>query len=130
MVLFPLGLYDASHSAAESASETRDRATAAFLRLLPASRRGLRPVSSVMFMHTWNRQCCTRVESQTVRSALSTPPPPSHTTANGGAILDSSDDHAAQVSFPAVCVHLDVDGFVTISEQSWRSFWTVWSVAE
>lgn len=30
----------------------------------------------------------------------------------------------------AVCVHLDVDGFVTISEQSWRSFWTVWSVAE
>ena len=29
-----------------------------------------------------------------------------------------------------VCVHLDVDGFVTISEQSWRSFWTVWSVAE
>ena len=31
---------------------------------------------------------------------------------------------------PHVCVHLDVDGFVTISEQSWRSFWTVWSVAE
>ena len=30
----------------------------------------------------------------------------------------------------SVCVHLDVDGFVTISEQSWRSFWTVWSVAE
>ena len=29
-----------------------------------------------------------------------------------------------------VCVHLDVDGFVTISEQSWRSFWKVWSVAE
>lgn len=29
-----------------------------------------------------------------------------------------------------VCVHLDVDGFVTFSGQSWRSFWTVWSVAE
>lgn len=29
-----------------------------------------------------------------------------------------------------VCVHLNVDGFVTFSGQSWRSFWTVWSVAE
>ncbi len=36
----------------------------------------------------------------------------------------------AAVRFRGVCVHLDVDGFVTISEQSWRSFWTVWSVAE
>ena len=29
-----------------------------------------------------------------------------------------------------VCVHLNVDGFFTFSGQSWRSFWTVWSVAE
>lgn len=31
---------------------------------------------------------------------------------------------------PIVCVHLDVEGFVTISERSWRSFWTVRPVVE
>ena len=116
-------LYDASHSAAESASETRDRATAAFLRLLPASRRGLRPVSSVMFMHTWNRQRCTRVDGQTVRSALSTPPPPSHTTASGGAILDSSDDHAAQVSFLATCHPMTWPSAIAMSTTAFRCRW-------
>ena len=79
------------------------RVTAAFLGLLPASRRGLRPVGSVTFMHVWNRQRCTRAEGQTVRSASGTPPPPSHTTAGGGAILNSGGGHAEQVSLPAAC---------------------------
>lgn len=56
-----------------------------------------------MFMHTWNRQRCTRVDGQTSRSALSTPPTPSHTAASGGAILNSSDDQAAPVSLLATC---------------------------
>ena len=48
----------------------------------------------------------------------------------GSLPLTVARDMGARTAYLPVCVHLDVDGFVTISEQSWRSFWTVWSVAE
>ena len=98
-------------------------ATATLLSRLPASSLGLTPVSSVMFMHTWNRHRCTAVSGHRSRKALSRPPPPSHTTASGGAILDIRHDHAAPVSRLATYQPITCPPAIVISTTACRCRW-------